>query len=228
MKLIFFDIDNTLLKSCKTHSLAFIKAIEQVYKVKLNWEEFKKYNLPGMTDQEIILSVLEKAGVPEKVIQEKLKVCMNKVAYFFSVLLLNEKLTLLPGVKMALEKFRKSGVFMGIVTGNLESIAWKKLKKTKIAEYFAIGAFGSDHKDRTTLVNLALKRAKNYFNHTFSLHSTYLIGDTPRDIIAGKTIGVKTIAVATGSCSRESLLQFRPDLVLNNLAESQFFDLVLN
>ncbi|HEC49742.1 MAG TPA: hydrolase, partial [Candidatus Desulfofervidus auxilii] len=74
----------------------------------------------------------------------------------------------------------------------------------------------------------ALKRAKNYFNHTFSLHSTYLIGDTPRDIIAGKTIGVKTIAVATGSCSRESLLQFRPDLVLNNLAESQFFDLVLN
>ena len=40
-----------------------------------------------------------------------------------------------------------------------------------------------------------------------------VIGDTPRDIACGKALGARTIAVATGSCSRVELAGHAPDFI---------------
>lgn len=219
MKLILFDIDNTLLKASKSHSFAFIEALKRVYKIKVDYEEFRRYNLPGMTDQEIIFSVLTHKGMKEEVIREKIYLCMEEMNSIFPLLLQKEELIVLPGVLGLLKALEMHTQALGIVTGNLEPIAWAKLKKANMASYFNIGAFGSDGKDRGKLVKLAIERACKYYDHSFSADVVYLVGDTPRDVMAGRKAGVKTIAVATGHASKTALKQAQADLVLDNLSE---------
>ena len=48
-----------------------------------------------------------------------------------------------------------------------------------------------------------------------------MIGDTIRDILAGKRVGVKTIAVATGNVPKEELQEAGADLVVETLAETE-------
>ena len=52
--------------------------------------------------------------------------------------------------------------------------------------------------------------------------STYFIGDTPKDISAGKRIGCKTVLVLSGKSSREEIAAWedKPDHVFNNLLEA--------
>ena len=46
-----------------------------------------------------------------------------------------------------------------------------------------------------------------------------MIGDTPHDIACGKAIGARTIAVTTGSFTREQLAAHQPDRILNDFSE---------
>ena len=46
-----------------------------------------------------------------------------------------------------------------------------------------------------------------------------LIGDTGEDILAGKELGTKTIGVASGSLSKNILLEYNPDFVVDSIAE---------
>ncbi len=45
-----------------------------------------------------------------------------------------------------------------------------------------------------------------------------VIGDTGHDIVCGKAIGARTIAVATGSWSREQLAPHEPDFLFDDLS----------
>src|SRR6266480_4642601 len=45
------------------------------------------------------------------------------------------------------------------------------------------------------------------------------IGDTPRDIACGKALGARTIAVATGTWSREKLAEHDPDILIDDLSD---------
>ena len=46
-----------------------------------------------------------------------------------------------------------------------------------------------------------------------------VIGDTPHDIACGKAIGARTVAVTTGSFTREQLAAHQPDLILDDFSE---------
>ncbi len=46
-----------------------------------------------------------------------------------------------------------------------------------------------------------------------------VIGDTPRDIACGKALGARTIAVATGSWSRQKLAEHDPDYLIDDLSD---------
>ena len=46
-----------------------------------------------------------------------------------------------------------------------------------------------------------------------------VIGDTPRDIACGKAFGARTIAVATGTWSRDQLAKYQPDFLIDDLSD---------
>ena len=212
-KLVLFDIDKTLLKSSNGHRLAFAEAFKKVYRVNTN---INVINHHGMTDQQIIIEVLKKNGIKEKEIKSKLKNCMAEMVEFYKKISGEDEVILLSDVRETLDALRKEGnILFGLVTGNLEPIAWGKLNKVGIDSYFIAGGFGSDDINRTNLIKLAVKRAEDKFSIQFN--DIFLVGDTPSDIRAGKEAKVKTVGVATGIYTKGELKRAGADYVVTNL-----------
>ena len=53
-----------------------------------------------------------------------------------------------PGVVPVLERLTRRGVLLGLVTGNLTRIGWRKLERAGLRGYFRFGAFGEMAKNR--------------------------------------------------------------------------------
>ena len=122
------------------------------------------------------------------------------------------------GVKDVLENLKQFGIPRGLVTGNIEQIAWLKLDKIGVKDYFGFGGFGNESADRSLLVRHAVERAGNIYG-TFNKENVFVIGDTPRDILAGQKNGVKTVGVATGDFTVDELEATGADFVLQNLKD---------
>jgi len=113
----------------------------------------------------------------------------------------------LPGIISVLdESLSRKDIMLGLATGNVELGARIKLDRGELNPYFTFGGFGSDSEDRTELVRRAAGKAAVRSGAPISSSETYVIGDTPLDIDAGKRAGFKTIGVATGSYSIEELM----------------------
>lgn len=216
-KLVLFDIDKTLIKSSKCHSMAFSEGFKRVYGVDTAIDIIDHQ---GMTDQQIIIEVLGKNGLDEKSIKSKLKECMKVMVEYFKKNVENDEIVILEGVRELLEQLNKYGVLMGLVTGNLKPIARGKLEKIGINHYFKVGGFGSDGINRTNLVKIAIRRAEENFDFIGN-KNVFLIGDNPREIKAGLEAGVKTIGVATGNYSMEELGDSDADFVLSHLGDTK-------
>jgi len=213
-KLALFDIDGTLIKGDnKQHKLSFSYAFKKVYGVDANVDIIDH---PGKTDKQIIVEVLKKKGLEEQNIRLKINEAIKEMATFFERNISEDKLYLLDGVQTLLKELSKNNILLGLVTGNLEPIARAKLKNVNLNDYFKLGGFGSDDEDRINLVKIAIKRAENNFSFKFD-KNVFLIGDTPRDIKAGKGAGVKTLAISTGPYSGQELKAETPDFLFEDL-----------
>jgi phosphoglycolate phosphatase-like HAD superfamily hydrolase len=107
---------------------------------------------------------------------------------------------------------------LGLVTGNLTRIGWRKLYRAGLREYFRFGAFGEMAKTRTGLAKIAIREAR--LNHWISRDTPIsLIGDAPPDVIAARANGIRSIAVQTGITPVEELIAERPDILLRDLRE---------
>ena len=107
---------------------------------------------------------------------------------------------------------------LGIVTGNQETVARKRLKIIGLNKYFSFGAFGNESEDRSELVRQVLERSKT-FGWGGNLNDAYVVGDTPADVESGKSTRTKTVAVTTGSYSKEILAKSNPNYLISNLSE---------
>jgi len=80
-------------------------------------------------------------------------------------------------------------------------------------------SLADDHHNRNELGAFARARAKEKHGCEFSADEIDIIGDTPRDIACGKALGARTIAVATGTWSREKLAEHYPDILIDDLSD---------
>lgn len=216
-RLILFDIDGTLLKGDNAaHKMAFSQAFEKVFKIDTAIDIIDH---SGKTDKQIIIEVLKKKGAEESIIREKMEEIIKEMTTIFEESIKNKAMVLSEGVKELLDDLKNKNVLTGLITGNLEDIARTKLKKAGLNDYFKFGGFGSDDEKRANLVKIAIKRAEDNFNFKFN-NNVFIVGDTPRDIKAGKEVGVKTIGVTTGIYSKEQLENADADFVLENLKDT--------
>jgi len=140
-----------------------------------------------------------------------------------------EGLEVLAGVRELLEALaRRDEVVVGLVTGNLEDIAWLKMEGLGIRQYFSVpnfGGFGSDHSERGELVRIAANRAEQLFPGGFRLRAH--VGDTPNDIRAAEYGGALAIGVCTGIFSQKELRDVSqsetPAIILDNLLNTKSF-----
>lgn len=211
--MLLFDIDNTLLRNTKSHPRAFKIGISSVFGSAGDVERIDHH---GMTDLQILREVLTREGVSEQEVRKGLQRCLVVITDAFTKLIDEEELVVLDGVRELLTELSRRSYALGLVTGNLESIAWQKLEKTGLARFFSFGGFGSDDSIRSNLVKTAEMRAEA-LGIAPKNGQVVLIGDTPRDVTAGQDAGVRTIAVATGFYSEVELARAGADGVLGSL-----------
>lgn len=105
---------------------------------------------------------------------------------------------------------------IGLVTGNLTRIGWKKLERAGLRDYFRFGAFAEVARDRAGLVRIAIQEARRQ-KWIGRGSPVSLIGDHPNDVKAARANQVRAIAVATGVISYDELATHSPDILLPDL-----------
>ena len=212
--LALFDIDGTLVRGARCHYQAFVESIKKFYGFE---EDISGISYAGKTDPQILREVLELGGFKVEEIEASFKICQKYMVEYYLKNIYKENVMALSGTAELLGELQKNKTLLGLVTGNLEPIAYAKLGKVGLNGYFPFGGFGSDSAERSDLVKKALYLAKNRYGYDGD--SIFVIGDTPRDVHAAQVYKLKTIAVATGSYSVEELENCGADYVLESLTD---------
>lgn len=213
MTLLLFDIDGTLLTVNGTGRTVLGEALSALFGQNISTEGV---GFSGRTDPDIFRSVLRKNGLPET--EEVLSAALDAYAEAAPDALRSGAIRVLPGVPGLLDRLAdRDDVQLGLVTGNIEPIAYHKLRVVGLDSYFPVGAFGSDHAERAALPPLAANRAAQHTRTSFPLSATIVVGDTTHDIQCAREAGARSVAVSTGGVSYEALQAEHPDVLLRSL-----------
>lgn len=221
--LALFDIDGTLVRGARCHYQAFVESVKKFYGFE---EDISEINYAGKTDPQILREALKLGGFSEEEIQRNFKNCQEYMVHYYLKNVHKENVKALGGTSELLEELQGEKTMLGLVTGNLEPIAYAKLGKAGLGEYFPFGGFGSDYEDRHLLVKKAIELAKTQYG--YDGRDIFVIGDTPRDVEAADVYKVKTMAVATGRYSVGDLKKTGADFVLKNLKDKDRVLEILN
>jgi phosphoglycolate phosphatase len=143
------------------------------------------------------------------------RLCMFQTEYRHMYARQDARYTLAyPGVVASLEAL--SGFTLGIVTTKDQRQAEMVLRRLALTPFF-------QHIQGGTL-GLPLKPAPDTILAALAaLHCmpprAIMVGDTPADILAGRAAGTKTCAVTYGFGTRDVLLQYAPDHVIDTFGE---------
>ena len=216
--LLLFDIDGTLIRSGGAGRLAMNRALVDILGVD---GLLDGYPLSGRTDLEIVGHALDKHAVysPEERHQRCQEVFARYLEWLPHTLKETDRYEILHGVQETLEWLVKQPYYVvALATGNQEEGAYSKLRYGQLDSYFAQGGFGNEAAVRSEMLLKALEKAKEA-GHDRALKDVWVIGDTPHDITAARAAGMKVAAVATGGYDRDSLAEWTPDLLWNDMFE---------
>ncbi|MFL6521652.1 MAG: HAD family hydrolase [Chthoniobacterales bacterium] len=213
-RLILWDIDMTLVNTGAAGQHALVRATIERFG---GDGDLTGVEIAGRTDVAIAHQILRKYGTP---------VTTENVDSFLAryVALLPEELPrrngrVLPGIRQLLKELaQQPDKILGLLTGNLKRGAQLKLGHYDLWHFFPFGAFADDHHDRNALGPCAVDRAAAHAGFQFPPRQVDVVGDTGHDIACGKAFGARTIAVATGSWSRQRLAECQPDFLFDDFA----------
>ena len=217
--LVLWDIDHTLIENHgvnkETYALAFTLLTGRPAEHQARTD--------GRTEPEIVRDLLALHGITPTAGQVARMPQALESATLANERALRERGHELPGARDVLALFRASAwIVQSVLTGNIKPNAVTKLSAFGLDRFmdFEAGGYGSDDEVRANLVAVSQARAAARYGQTFSRANTVLIGDTPRDVRAGRDGGAQVVAVATGSDSAGSLRAAGADIVLPGLVDT--------
>lgn len=211
--LLIFDLDGTLLDVFGYHVAGVEKVVKQIWNVLDQLPKSKRYGIP---QKETIRNICEAGGVPEVKINRHLQRAMTMLTSEMQRTL-PQDLTkyLLPGsIELLDELADRQDVYLSLATGTIGPTAKILLTRSGLKKYFPVGAFGHEVFSRQDLVRLALERSCEHYGLDETQIRVVTIGDAPSDIEAGRSIGARTVSVASSSFSPDELTRFSPDVLL--------------
>jgi phosphoglycolate phosphatase-like HAD superfamily hydrolase len=220
MRLVLFDIDGTLLSSEGMGKAAMQRALGEVFGSPGN----PAYRYDGKTDKQIVRDVMRLEGHSDEHIDSRME---ELIEIYLEGLRSGAKggqfnVRPLAGVVEVLDALEtRKDVVLGLLTGNVEAGARVKLTAAGInPDRFRVNAFGSDNEHRPQLPAIAQRRASENLGLEIVGDRIVVIGDTPADIQCGRSLGARSIGVASGHYSVEDLQQHDPYAVFPSLANT--------
>jgi phosphoglycolate phosphatase-like HAD superfamily hydrolase len=217
MKLLLFDVDGTLLT---THGLGRESVEAALLALHGRPISSERVAFSGKTDPQIFREILREE-VEAAALDEAVAAALAAYQAEMRRRIAAAEVVMLPGVRSLLGHLAETDAALGLLTGNLQPMAYLKLTRLGLDGFFPFGAFGSDHADRNRLPEVAAARAEAHTGRRFAGRDVVVIGDTPLDVACGRRSGAFTVAVATGHYDRDALAAHAPDLLLDSLEETE-------
>ena len=214
--ILLWDIDGTLIEHAPAKRDRHAYAVKQVLGVPTN-------PVPqgvGKTDRQIVTELITVHTEPTDALITEVLDHLDDIT---DGDLVASPASALPGVTDALAHMSGIGARNLLLTGNTPRRAEAKVRTAGLDTYFDLpaGFYGHTHATRMDLVAEAVDRLDDDV-----LATTIIIGDTPLDITAARSGGLKVIAVATGAVDEQELARHNPDGLLSVIDAAVFAALV--
>lgn len=226
---LFWDIDGTLLTTARAGIHAWEQAGRDVLDTLVDFEDLPT---AGRTDSQIATVIIEVCGLEPT--GERVSRMLRAYEQHLPDRLGWRQGTVLPNVREILDDLRgDERVLSLLLTGNTADGARAKLTHYRLIDEFAdadgelLGAFCADGDDRDAIARRALEVAADAAGTGISGDQTVVVGDTPHDVSCGRTIGARTLAVATGGFSADELRAVGAWKVIEELPEPRVFEQLL-
>ncbi|MCZ2079772.1 MAG: haloacid dehalogenase-like hydrolase [Bryobacteraceae bacterium] len=211
---VLFDIDGTLIRRAGPHHRqALVEAVRVVTGLDTTTDHIP---VQGMLDRDILTRMMKDAGATRLMIAASMPSVVREAQriYVRNCPVLETKVC--PGSRELLQQLLDRGIPVGLVTGNLTRIAWKKMQRARLRRFFRFGAFAEFGRSRGELVRIAIRYARRQgWISPQTLIS--LVGDHENDVRAARANGIRSIAVATGLSSMAGLATASPDVLVPDL-----------
>jgi phosphoglycolate phosphatase-like HAD superfamily hydrolase len=212
--LVLFDIDGTLVRRAGPHHRdALVEGIRRVTGFDTTTQGIP---VQGMLDVDIVTSMMRNVGAPEARIRSAMPRIISAAERHYLNVCPPLRAAHCPGVEPLLRRLTRQALLLGLVTGNLTRIGWRKLQRAGLRRYFRFGAFGEMAMTRAGLVRRAIgeARRRGWIGRATPVS---LVGDAPADIIAARANHIRIISVKTGITPPEELHAHGPDYLLPDL-----------
>ena len=217
MKLIIFDLDQTLVNFIVAHDKTTQTLFKQFFGIDARLTEI---DFAGRSLIENFVQLGKRRGIPEEKIRDNSKQLLKQYDQnFVKNIPANASEYVLPGVKRLLDELSKTDNLIVLYTGDSPDVARAMLSATNLQKYFRFYQYGTEVKTRADMVKIATDKAGKMTGNKFEKRDIVIIGDSIRDVECGKQFGALTIAVTTGFHTREELLKAGADFIFKDLTD---------
>lgn len=217
MKLIIFDLDQTLVDFLSVHDEVTRRSFKKFFNVDARLTEI---DFTGKSLTENFGELARLKDIPEDVLQKKSNQLLESYETTFGESLPRDTAKhILPGARELLNELSKTDHIVALYTGDSSKIVNQVFRATGLGRYFKFCFYGTEVETRSDMVKLAINKAEKSTGREFRDKNIVIIGDSVRDIECGKLFSALTIAVATGFHSEEELLKAEPDYLFDNLKD---------
>jgi len=217
MKLVIFDLDQTLVNLITVHDASVKELFRTCFGVDASLSEI---DFAGKSLTENFVELARLKGIRENEIASKSQSLLLSYEKIFEAKVPSEPSNyILPGVIPLLKILFETSNLIALYTGDSPGITQKVLEVTGLGKYFKFSVYGTEANSRVELGKLAVSKAEKLIGRKFKGKDIVIIGDSVRDIDCGKQLNAITIAVATGFHSETELMSHKPDYLFKNLEE---------
>jgi phosphoglycolate phosphatase len=210
MKLVIFDLDQTLINLFPVHDRAFHKTMAEIFGIRAC---YKDIDYTGKRVPDLIAEYARREGVTPQVVKMNIEEAERVYDLNFLSGVKNVKRSVLPGAIRLLEALVKKHK-LALVTGTTCGITDIVLGKAGLSKYFSIVVCADQAPTRAKMVGKAVKQAGR-------VSGVWVIGDSARDIQAGKANGAETIGVLTGEHDKKRLAAEKPAYIFKDLTPTR-------
>jgi len=207
-KLISFDLDQTLVETTRAHSSAFRYAFQKKG-IKVNEKVIWPF-IDGRYSEEVILSIAKKIKIK---LNEEQVTTIKKLHHFF-LRKTHKYAKPISGAEKTLKELKKR-YDLALLTNCAKEEAYFLIKASKIPKkFFDIIVLADQVKHPKPFPDGILKA-----EHLLHVKSDIHVGDSIYDVLAAKRAKAISIAVLTGQASRSKLKKYKPDYIINSVAD---------
>jgi phosphoglycolate phosphatase-like HAD superfamily hydrolase len=218
MKVLFWDIDGTLINNDRAGMYAWVQALEEEHGAPVDVSDLR---VAGMTDAGIGRIAIEQTlGRPydEGLARQLLDRYVELLPEWLERRSAGRVLPSVREILAAVEA--RPDIDQALLTGNLAAGARLKLGHYGLWDFFSWGSYADTLPNRRDIAREARRMARERHEQ---IDGVWVIGDTEHDIDCGHAIDAHTIALGTGPFTAEELAAHDPWWAIDELPAANEF-----